>query len=102
MTKRRGAKITEDGRAENRSGGPKTARRSQKRGKTPKNSASNAADVRRAELRSVQELFALRITSSDAAMMSASAHHCRPESTSPRMRNPNSAAAAGSRLMSTP
>ena len=73
--------------------------------KTRKNAEglrSHAAGIRRAELRPVQELFALRITSSDAAMMSASAHHCRPESTSPRMRNPNSAAAAGSRLMSTP
>ncbi len=74
----------------------------QKTRKNAEGSGGNAADVRRAELLPVQELFALRITSSDAAMMSASAHPCRPESTSPRMRNPNSAAAAGSRLMSTP
>ena len=42
------------------------------------------------------------MTSSEAEMTSPRAHHCRGESTSPRMRKPNSAAAAGSRLMSTP
>ena len=46
--------------------------------------------------------FAFRMTSSEAAMTRASAHHCLAESTSPRIRKPNSAAAAGSRLMSTP
>lgn len=46
--------------------------------------------------------FAFRMTSSEAAMTRARAHHCLAESTSPRMRKPNSAAAAGSRLMSTP
>lgn len=102
MTRRRG-RASRKTRGQNRQkrrtkGGPPL----QKTRKNAEGSGSNAAGVRRAELRPVQELFALRITSSDAAMMSASAHHCRPESTSPRMRNPNSAAAAGSRLMSTP
>lgn len=91
-------------RGQGRSGGAKEAHRL-----PPKKNAEKRRRLRRQRggrparrIAAFQELFALRITSSDAAMMNASAHHCRPESTSPRMRNPNSAAAAGSRLMSTP